>query len=351
MTTYNFPIECDISSYDIAITEYVSLVSKFPEVKSIVQIGNVGVSGISDIDLIVYLDDTQNCNNNYSLYQISKKYHNILMHDVFIIPYKLMPQSFLITSIFDTKVIFGKDINISVHNDLEKNYENLILLNDIAIVSLLKEYTQWYDIENKDIKLIIARLNSIKYPIMLLTSIYKYYSIELNNKQMYEDFVSDFTIFRKEWFSKTKEFNVTTLLKFIKRAKDDIAPNILKDTIFINNHICIYESLNNKISFNTGQDTLKGDKSLFLNILAYSSEEGSISEHIKKSINTNIIIKKTEPQYEELLKSRIGLINQCYDFREKNKIYYGELWQFGKKTKIPLYIRIINKIKRIIYAK
>jgi len=345
---FNFPKQCNEVLYEEAIKEYVSIVSKYSEVISIIQIGNVGVTGISDIDLIVYLDDTKICKNNYSLYQIDKKYHDILMHDVFIIPYKLMSKSFLITSIFDTKVVFGKNLEVENYSNSDKNYENLILLNDIAVVSLLSEYKQWYEREKKDIKLIIARLNSIKYPIMLLISIYDYYSTELSNKDNYETFVHDFTIFRKQWFSNSVDFNTTVLLDFIKKAKDDIAPKLIQDIININSISNIYKISGKNIIFNTGKEKLESDNSLFLNLLVYSQQQGAISEHIKKSIVTDIQIRDVKPEYEKLLKLRISLINQCFQFREENKIYYGELWQFGKKTKITFVKKVITKIKILI---
>ena len=256
---YNLPVKCSVEIYDEAIKEYVNLVSKYPEVISIVQIGNVGIAGISDIDLIVYLDDSVICNNDYSLYQINKKYHQILMHDVFIIPYRLMNESFLITSIFDTKLVYGKELELTKISQELKIKESLILLNDICTVSLLFEYDRWHEIEDKDIKLIIARLNSIKYPIILLERISEFYNFHFEAKEIYRNFIQEFTEFRKRWFANNKDNNIKSLLDFIQKARTIIAPQLVNDTISLNKKLIFFSYKNSIVSLKLGKEILLGD--------------------------------------------------------------------------------------------
>lgn len=345
---YNLPIECSVEIYDEAIKEYVNLVSKYPEVISIVQIGNVGVAGISDIDLIVYLDDSVICNNDYSLYQINKKCHQILMHDVFIIPYRLMNESFLITSIFDTKLVYGKELELTKISQELKIKESLILLNDICTVSLLFEYDRWHEIEDKDIKLIIARLNSIKYPIILLERISEFYNFHFEAKEIYRNFVQEFTEFRERWFANNKDNNIKSLLDFIQKARTIIAPQLVNDTISLNKKLIFFSYKNSIVSLKLGKEILLGDSTLFLNLIQYSKQDGLVSKHIKNAVNTNIVIEDVDVDYLSLLNKRILLINECFLFLNKNKIRYGELWTFGARQNISIFERIFNKLKRII---
>jgi hypothetical protein len=348
MKTYNFPIECEESLYDEAIKEYVSIVSKYPEVISIVQYGSVGVAGISDIDLIVYLDDKTNCTNNYSLYQISLKYHSLLMHDVFIVPFSLMSKSYLITSIFNTKSIYGCEFYVESKTEKEDILESIILLNDIAVVSLLHEYNLWYRTKNKDIKLIIARLNSIKYPYLLLEKINKYYNIYCDNDEYYQDFIDRFSKFRTNWFSKSKEDNLEILYEFIFEAKEKFAPMLLKDIYKLHDNIKLFEKEKNEISFKQGKHIITGsDSRIFMNLIGYSNTEGSVSSFVKQNLSTEIKYLNIDEEYDSILKERIRIINMCYDFRFSNKIYYGDFWTFGKMITRPLYKRIISKIKKI----
>lgn len=341
----NEPICCNAELYQKAIEEYSSIVSKYKEVKSIIQIGNVGVAGISDIDLIVYLDENLECDNNYSLYQIDSSYHHILMHDVFIIPVNFINQSYLVTSIFDTKTIYGRSISNAQDTNSEKNIiEKYILLNDQAVVSLLHEYEHWDTIKTKDIKLIIARLNSIKYPIMLLTEIAKYFNLELKYSSEYNTFIEDFSLFRKNWFNNTIKDNLTQLDYFIKIARNNISKAILSDMQLLN-HKSKYYTLKSDVSlFNN----IRGDSNFFINLHLYAKERGPISTHIKVRLEPSDNVNYCNELYLQTALIRMNIINNIYTFRKKNNIYYGELWTFGK-TNIPFIVRFLNKVKRITY--
>ncbi len=345
----NEPIKCDEALYDEAIKQYASIVSEYKEVKSIIQIGNVGVAGISDIDLIVYLDENMICDNNYSLYQIDKKFHHVLMHDVFVIPLKYINQSYLVTSIFDTKVIYGKDISCNNSlNEEEDVTEKMILLNDQAVVSLLYEYEFWDAINIKNVKLIIARLNSIKYPIMLLNTISTYFKLELSQATTYEKFVNDFSLFRKEWFSNTIDENLIRLDFFIKTAKNTIAPSILNDILLINQKIKYFTLESNLSSFKLNKNVLiKGYSNFFINLYIYINGKGDISSHLMKKLKPLNNIKYCNELYLQIATKRINMINDIYSFRKKNKIYYGDLWTFGK-TNIPFILKVFSKLKRIM---
>ena len=219
---YNYPKKVNTDIYIEAIQTYIDIVSQYDEVQSIIQIGNIGVAGISDIDLIVFLDEKKNCSRDYSIYQIPKKFHQILMHDVFIIPFSIAKYTGLITSVFESKHLYGKKISFNHFCKSDNFYKDLILLNDLAIVSLLFEYDLFWNIKRKNIKLIIARINSIKYPINLLIKLYRFQNIKLDNLMLYDEFIRSFSKFRKSWFNNANEKNLNELWHYLNFCKKEL---------------------------------------------------------------------------------------------------------------------------------
>ena len=60
LTYINHPIDIDASAYDEAIDKYVCRVKKLPGIVEVVQFGRVTAPGISDLDLLVVVDDSAN---------------------------------------------------------------------------------------------------------------------------------------------------------------------------------------------------------------------------------------------------------------------------------------------------
>lgn len=348
---FNHPIDCHIELYDQAVKEYISLVSGFPEVIAILQIGNVGVAGISDIDLVVILDDNYTCLNNYSFYQISDVFHNLLMHDVFIIPYTISSDIRLIAPVFDMKVVYKNDLNI-IDFKIEPNfYEKFVLLADLMGTSVNKEYDRWYCEKLKDVKLIIARLNALKYPIYMIKDLCMSSDINIlsNHNILFDNYVNDFSTFRKNWFTEIDSIKISNLDLYIHEATKIISPLI--------NHYWVLLIKKNFKNFQFDCEILSNLKefdtvlslSSCMNLPIYAMSCGRVSNQIDLSYKiSNINSYNLSTDYTDVAEARIKLINCASHFREKNNIPYGALWEFNCNEKSNLISNIKILIKNMI---
>jgi hypothetical protein len=346
----NYPLRKEIKDYTEAIENYIINISQYEEVSSIYQIGNVGVAGISDIDIIVFLNDDQSCLNNYSVFNnVLKKHKYLFMHDVFIVPKSVGNKLHLITSIFEIKHLYGEKIKFIEFVDEEKNIESLILLNDVVTVSISHEYEYWLNQKEIDLRLILARLNSLRYPVNMLNELAEVFKISLVNTQEYYEFIDDFSSFRRSFFDYSKIEAEDKTLYFLNRAKA-LCPLIINDltlinekTSFFSNFIdaCDFNYYNNKLSL-TSPDT-----SILVNLNGYIKTEGIISNSIKENYSYKGTVEFGD-NYLNLLNQRIIALNKCMKFRHVNKISFGELWPLGFIEKISFMKRIKRKIKSLI---
>ena len=102
-----------MSIYEELISSYVERVKNVKGVKSIVQIGSFTTPGLSDIDLIIIVDDTKAPKwEDISIRKIlkGKKGFEVIAHDVFVYPESLSKYIEGLFYINKKKVLFGKDI-------------------------------------------------------------------------------------------------------------------------------------------------------------------------------------------------------------------------------------------------
>ena len=136
MKFYNYPKIHDFKDYDSAIESYINYIKKFPEVVSVYQIGSITVPGISDIDLVVVLNDAMLCNDNYSIFSNSnQRFPELFTHDVHIIPNSQASNLFKIAPIFQINLIYGEniiDVNIRVPTAIYIWYKFDCFVHDCA---------------------------------------------------------------------------------------------------------------------------------------------------------------------------------------------------------------------------
>jgi hypothetical protein len=346
----NHPIQKNFNDYEKAIENYINNIKKHDEVASVYQIGNIGVAGISDIDIIVILNNEQKCNNNYSVFDnVSNEHKYLFMHDVFIVPKNLGTRLNLITSIFEIKHLYGERVRFDSPNDEQKIIESLILLNDVATVSISHEYEYWLCQKELDLRLILARINSLKYPIYMLYDIAEAFNISIINKNNYSEFIDSFSDFRNSFFQYNKVKAEDKTIYFLKRA-NELALLLMNDITLINERTPFFDNYMDKCYFEYYNKKLSLKypcTSILINLFGYIETDGIISNSIKRNFHFEgeVIFKNN---YLIMLRERILALNECMKFRQKNKINYGGLWPLGYVEKINLINRVMRKIKKVL---
>lgn len=346
MKLYNYPVKSSFSDYDDAIQQYLNIIKDHNELVSVYQIGSVAVPGISDIDLIIILDDNKVCKNNFSIYQIDSKYHKLLLHDVFIIPESLSKETFFTTSIFDRKLLFGEIINFNFPILQSDRINDLLLkLNDLVIFSLKSEYSEFKKHRGLDIRFVIARINSIKYPYILLQELY---SLILERKlevKSIENIIRDISSFRESFFKLSKDQVHEKIIFYLDYITSEFVPMFIQ--IFEDIHP-FKETYPSKVKFRLSfLNYIFIDEYYAFHLIRFSENKGKISSHIKRNLvkNNNIIYSD---DLRVFIDRKISILNSILEFRISNNISYGSIWTYNSEKKTSFKDAIIIIIKKII---
>ena len=345
----NIPKPRSFEDYENAIEEYVRGVRRFGKGVSVYQIGNVGVAGISDIDLLVFIDEQ--CFGDFSAFSnVTGKSKYLFMHDVYPLPSTMAKDIGLIDSIFDVQHIDGKHLISSTPQYSEM--ESLLFLNDIAIVSLSHEYEQWKDRSVMNARLALARVNSLKYPIQLLSNLARNagdYGIAAGTLDNPSEFVGKFNEFRNNFFSYEPAEATACLARYLISAAS-IAKDLMRiiETANANQKwFCNNLSYASFEYYNTSLSSSVIDISMFCNLYAYCrNTNGPISKIVQKNSRFSGTVKYTD-EYNTLLQKRIKLLDDATEFRQKRGFRYGALWPLGLTENKTIWQRIKSPIKRV----
>ncbi|GAG87186.1 unnamed protein product [marine sediment metagenome] len=219
---FDEPVMCTLEDYEVAMSEFVRHISKDTGIVSIYQIGNVGVYGISDLDFVVVVNKKIKFNQDYfSIKNFSEKTKYVLFHEQYFSNEDAIKNIYQVAPIFNLTHVYGEKFKINILEGEELKYNTLILLNDICIVSLCYEYLNYLKSKNLDVRLLLARLNSLKYPIQMMSS--------LLGKSLpeFDSFVSNFKEFCANWFDFDKMERRKKLICYLCEA-NSISQKLVK---------------------------------------------------------------------------------------------------------------------------
>jgi len=358
---YNEPIMCTPEDYDTAKDEFVHHISKDPGVISIYQIGNVGVYGISDLDFIVVLDEKVKSKEYYfSIRNFSKKTRYILWHEQYFVNEVSIKNLHQVTSLFNLSHLYGEKFEINELRGEELKYNTLILLNDICIVSLCYEYLSYLKSKKLDVRLLLARLNSLKYPIQMVKS--------LSGKSFpeFDEFIYNFGKFRSSWFDLDKIERNKMLIYYLYEA-NTISQKLVKqiqeynyvENIFSfsskDNYEGYFDGEGTLIKFskysqsaNTNQELPAVDIIFGFHLKEYTKFPGIISNHIDSHLSISGIYQVNKDIYKNLQKERIHLLNNLAEFRDSIGISFGGIFTFGyRKISLSSRLSFVNVLKSV----
>jgi hypothetical protein len=188
------PIKYCIEDYRFASNEYLGLINpKKNKIKSVYQVGSVGVPGISDIDYILVFSDEEKDNyGKYHIINLSQKSKYLFAHNCILINERIMSKLNLWFPFFDLDKVYGKEIAIDKRTSKEIS---LILTLQYLINKVPSDFILFSTLNGKiRQRTLLALINSLRHTINLA------YSLNISHSKKWDAFVNDFNLFRKNWF-------------------------------------------------------------------------------------------------------------------------------------------------------
>jgi hypothetical protein len=160
-----------LTAYEELISNYVDIVKEVTGVKSIIQIGSFTVPGLSDIDIIVIVDDKNPPDwEDISIRKLLKgqKGYEVIAHDVFVYPEYLSKH---IEGLFyiDRKIIlYGDDIGGQLSVEMVEDLK--LILSFEYTVHRLETLVMLTALTNTNIRDILLFVSTLRHTYMLLAN-------------------------------------------------------------------------------------------------------------------------------------------------------------------------------------
>ncbi len=171
---------------------------------SIYMIGEMGLEGVSDIDLLV-------------VYR-GEDHKKVISQNIGSLPLIDMPLLILETDVHnlalythhvDFEYLYGKKLD-TMEQELPREYL-LIYTWKILFMSLLRNFYPVIFSKSIPVKQLLSHIYDIRYPILFLGR------ISSSNMSKYMDFLDRYSVFRKNWYSNP---DTSVLVAFLQEAID-----------------------------------------------------------------------------------------------------------------------------------
>ncbi len=331
---YGEPVYRPVRDYDDAISRLINLSKKDNNVLSIYTFGEVKCPGISDLDFIFVLKDTNKLPRFLRHMPKDKIFNYVIYHPFFIIDKEIMENMDYIYPTSDFRHIYGKKITIKRLSNKEFRQSLIFLTADVVFRHYPSDFITTLLSKRINVRMCLLRLNSLGH------SIDTYMKIKGNARKDWKTFRREILDLRKNWFDinpNIRREKVIRLMKqgvyisqeFIDKFKGIYVKEIQKkikakqDVLFKGTKI--------RLSFVNGFDKDDSTKeiikhfkkySTFYSIFpidyvyqlwVYASLKGRLSSYIRRRLSTHRIVK-TIPG---VLKKRVQLMNRHTEISSK----------------------------------
>ena len=361
---YNEPVYFGISYYNKVIDK---IKSKYfsNNVSSIYTWGSVSAPGISDVDVIIVLN---NKTKGLRKVVLNKKERYIVCHPFFIIDKEILENIKFIYPDLNLKLIKGEEIKVKpLESDLVY-FVNIFLSVDIAIRHFPRDYLKVLLCKRIDIRNSLLRLNALSLSLKLYT--------RLTNKreQDFEKYIKEVNSLRKNWFSLKDEQRkvklicllnkaITISIKFIGKLKEVITKKSIIKIKSCDNDI-VYTGMRHRTFFVRNWNPKGAIKSMidfykqngkFYSFLPiefaalfneYGKANGILSDYIKKNLEIEDMSCKLNGK--NVIDKRIGLLNMQAEIAAKTKhSHFISFFDFGLKSNYGLLNRTLSIARRV----
>ena len=209
------PTYIDIDNYKILINKLVDMISKYPSVVSIFQVGSIKNPGISDLDLLCIFD--KNSKNKINVRSIlSSEENQILTHNIFALDHNFLDNWLLFNELSNYRILFERKKTINKEDIQHLSDE---LKNQIALEYMIKMYISL----NIQLKYGIIKLRSFLLEAKAIQFDLELLNIDSGN--LYNS-VLDVIFLRNEWFK--SNFDDDSLIKLIIKFYDNLESSLIQ---------------------------------------------------------------------------------------------------------------------------
>jgi len=354
---YAFPQSATQEEYEVVIQESVTKIKAVPGVTSIYQFGSVSHPGISDIDLIVVVDDNiVGKQLTKELNYLLKKHSFFFEHYPFVMPKKVMQNISLIFPVSNMKPLWGEEIELIQHDEETLKLINFVDLSNYCFSNeiLKKIFKNKYEPNkikrvvkkilntgkkqvNLEVKNLLCRLHSMRFA-------FDFIKAHSKHARDYDAFVKEIRVLREDWHKLKEQDRNEKLFDLVNRC-------VLLDYRFIYD---LQDYVIKKQIFEPIQLTSKKEIDIYGRRVYKQglSFDDALSAHVNSAhvkvtgylpaIFYNHIqyykggmVKFKDKKYEALLEKRKKIIFEHFEFLNKNKLYFGQMffineYQFNK---------------------
>ncbi|RKX91672.1 MAG: hypothetical protein DRP84_11250 [Spirochaetes bacterium] len=357
------------SVYENAKEEFLRKID-LDNIKSIYQVGDVSVPGISDIDLfIVFNDNSKDFLYRYSIKNLSAVSQYIFSHEPWFMDEKTFYNLFYWFPYFNLNKIYGETLTVNVKQELSKEIY-IIILTQYIITKVPADFLIYSFLQKKFYeRTMLCMINSLCHSLTLGRIIFD------DIPPHWEIFIAEYNDFRHNWFQdnpieregKLKDYTIEGIqlsLELIKKLSEHINDVVLRK--LIKEDIIIFRTKTREIVFEKGWSieramrTILSSKigkiklSLPLTLAFYplywsKFSDGIIGKHIRDSLSGSFYDLRLPPSMDELFLKHMRILEHYAAFHaQKFRASipgYHSLWAPYHFSKI---IRLLDKIKNRI---
>lgn len=340
-------------TYRTYIEKYIRIAKKVKGVIAIYQMGSVSTPGISDIDLIVIVEQKF---NPYEYQKLSVKNvfkedsiaNYLFIHDVIVIDSESFKDMEYINYSSNLKLLYGEELSVNKVSEEEKK----ILGFAISIDFLIMRLHQFEYLNKNNIFLLrgnMVRASSLRHTATIAKNLGLDFDTSIleetkkirdnwfetkDENSLIEYYHNSITFFNDIVLHLNQYFNKEILLYNEKNYdnKLKVFSDIGKTTIFVNSqNIKTINTDNNKNLYykfiqELGQNNtiiLYPDK-LFFHYLTYSKiKNNDVSNKINYLLINNDITFEVDDFYKQTMKKRCESISASIKFVKENRIYFS----------------------------
>ena len=211
----NFPIRYELEDYNQARDKYIQRIAGIADVKAMYQVGTISTPGISDIDLVIVLDDTlrHSSSKDYSINAVGGKVRYLFMHNPLIVNKSIFKEFLLFPHAEHLKSIKLVGETVTIEDGAVKGKP----VNRIADVidnmgSLLRYFTFIVVSGYCPVRMALTKLNALSM------NINDFRNIAGQSKPSWDEFVHQVKILRKGWFFLKQADQKHQLAGLLKKA-------------------------------------------------------------------------------------------------------------------------------------
>ena len=339
MRLEHLPKTRTLHDYQTALDRYLKQVTKIKTVKAVFQFGRFGSNsapGLSDIDLVIVVDDkiTHQEISALSIHNLSEDDREIFLHDPVVVTEESSAVVFETTGIENFTVLYGEKSSLEIPETRSINYQNW---------ALTLEYVPWYISCLQgwltqglvDVRLAIPVLRSIKY-LMANNS-----DLETRFHNEWQDYVDTVKFLCDKWFTFSniekaaelkstmeKALKIVEAIAWARDAELTAAKQFTIERKIQKPNRLTHCSEENYVAEEEMPKNCKNDfyplpPSCFLMLDVYQTTGGLIARFLNKSSFNSCSGLQPHTEFEIYLAKRATLFNEHIDFLYKKNITFG----------------------------